>query len=88
MVHIKTNEEVDQMRPSCIMAAEILLMIEPYIKPGVTTNRLNDICHDYILAHGAIPSPLNSKGIPKSICASINDEICHGIPSDRKTPSR
>ena len=84
MVHIKTDQEIDQMRPSCNMAAEILLMIEPYIKPGVTTNRLNDICHDYILAHDAIPSPLNYKGFPKSICASVNDEICHGIPSDRK----
>jgi len=84
VVHIKTQEEVDQMRPSCIMAAEILLMIEPYIKPGVTTNRLNEICHDYIIAHDAIPSPLNYKGFPKSICASVNDEICHGIPSDRK----
>lgn len=84
MVHIKTEKEIDQMRPSCVMAAEILLMIEPYIKPGVTTNRLNDICHDYIIARNAIPSPLNYKGFPKSICASVNEEICHGIPSDRK----
>lgn len=84
MVHIKTDDEVEKMRASCKLAAEVLLMIDPYIKPGVTTNRLNDICHDYIIAHGATPSPLNYKGFPKSICASINDEICHGIPSERK----
>lgn len=84
MVHIKTDDEVEKMRVSCKLAAEVLLMIDPYIKPGVTTNRLNDICHDYIIAHGATPSPLNYKGFPKSICASINDEICHGIPSERK----
>ena len=84
MVHIKTDEEIEKMRASCKLAAEVLLMIDPYVQPGVTTNRLNDICHDYIIAHNAIPSPLNYKGFPKSICASINDEICHGIPSDRK----
>ncbi len=59
-------------------------MIEPYIKPGVTTNRLNQICHDFIIANGAVPSPLNYRGFPKSICSSVNEEICHGIPSDRK----
>ncbi len=59
-------------------------MIEPYVKPGVTTNRLDQLCHDFILANGAIPSPLNYRGFPKSICASVNEEICHGIPSDRK----
>lgn len=84
MVHIKTNDEIEKMRASCKLAAEVLLMIDPYVQPGVTTNRLNDICHDYIIAHNATPSPLNYKGFPKSICASINDEICHGIPSDRK----
>tara|TARA_B100000686_G_C16796088_1_gene982462 strand:+ start:1601 stop:2365 length:765 start_codon:yes stop_codon:yes gene_type:complete len=84
MIHIKTSEEIELMRESCHLAAEVLLMIEPYIKPGVTTNRLNDVCHDFILAHDAIPSPLNYKGFPKSICSSVNEEICHGIPSDRK----
>ncbi|MFQ5449994.1 MAG: type I methionyl aminopeptidase [Nitrospinaceae bacterium] len=84
MIHIKTDEEVEIMRESCRMAAEVLLMIEPYVKPGVTTNRLNDICHDFIVERGAIPSPLNYRGFPKSICSSVNDEVCHGIPSDRK----
>lgn len=84
MIHIKTDEEIEIMRKSCKLAAEVLLMIGPYIKPGVTTNRLNDMCHDFILAAGATPSPLNYRGFPKSICTSVNDEICHGIPSDRK----
>ena len=84
MIHIKTDEEIEIMRKSCHLAAEVLLMIEPYIKAGVTTNYLNDICHEFILSKDAIPSPLNYKGFPKSICSSVNDEICHGIPSDRK----
>ena len=84
MYHIKTDEEIAVMRKSCKLAAEVLVMIEPYVKPGVTTNKLNQVCHDFILANGAIPSPLNYRGFPKSICTSVNEEICHGIPSDRK----
>ena len=84
MYHIKTDEEINVMRKSCRLAAEVLVMIEPYVKPGVTTNRLNQLCHDFIIANGAIPSPLNYRGFPKSICTSVNEEICHGIPSERK----
>lgn len=84
MIHIKNEEEIALMRKSCRLAAEVLLMIEPYIQPGVTTDRLNDLCHEFIVANGAVPSPLNYKGFPKSICCSVNEEICHGIPSDRK----
>ncbi len=84
MIQIKTDEEIELMRKSAKLAAEVLLMIEPYVKPGVTTNRLDEVCHDFIVSHGAIPSPLNYRGFPKSICSSVNEEICHGIPSDRK----
>lgn len=84
MVTIKKDGEIETMRRSGKLAAEVLLMIAPYIKPGVTTNQLNDRCHDFILDHGAIPAPLNYRGFPKSICTSVNDEICHGIPSERK----
>ena len=84
MIQIKTDEEIELMRKTTRLAAEVLLMIEPYVKPGVTTNELDGICHDYIISKGAIPSPLNYKGFPKSICSSVNEEICHGIPSDRK----
>jgi methionyl aminopeptidase len=84
MIHIKTDEEIERMRESCRLAANTLLMIERHIKPGVTTNDLNNICHDFILQNKATPSPLNYKGFPKSICTSVNEEVCHGIPSDRK----
>ena len=84
MIHYKTEEEIEVMRESCQLAAEVLLMIDPYVKPGVTTDRLNQICHDFIVSKGAIPSPLNYRGFPKSICSSVNEEICHGIPSERK----
>tara|TARA_B100000686_G_C16611251_1_gene873935 strand:- start:299 stop:1063 length:765 start_codon:yes stop_codon:yes gene_type:complete len=84
MIHYKTEEEIKLMKESCRLAAEVLLMIEPYVKPGVTTERLNQICHNYIVVKGAVPSPLNYRGFPKSICSSVNEEICHGIPSDRK----
>jgi methionyl aminopeptidase len=84
MVTIKKNDEIELMRISGKLAAEVLLMIAPYIKPGVTTNELNDRCHDFIIENGAIPAPLNYRGFPKSICTSVNDEICHGIPSERK----
>ena len=84
MINLKTDADIEIMRESCHMAAEVLVMIEPYVKPGVTTDRLNDICHEYIVSRGAIPSPLNYRGFPKSICSSVNEEICHGIPSNRK----
>ncbi len=84
MVHIKTPAEIDQMRPSCRLAADVLVMIEPHVKPGITTLELNDICHAYIVAHDAYPSPLNYHGFPKSICTSVNHVVCHGIPADKR----
>lgn len=58
-------------------------MIGPYVKAGVTTDELNTICHDYIIAHDAYPAPLNYHGFPKSICTSVNHCVCHGIPNDK-----
>lgn len=81
---IKTALEIEKMRIAGRLAAEVLDMIEPYVKVGVTTNQLNEICHDYIVnKQHAIPAPLNYRGFPKSICTSINHQVCHGIPSDR-----
>lgn len=80
----KTPAEIEAMRVAGRLAAEVLTMIEPYVKPGVTTNALNQICHDYMVnEQKAIPAPLNYRGFPKSICTSINHVICHGIPSDK-----
>ena len=84
-VTIKTPEEIVKMRVAGQLAAQVLTMIEPKVKPGVTTGELNDICHDYIVNElQAIPAPLNYRGFPKSICTSVNHQVCHGIPGDRK----
>ena len=87
-VSIKTPEEIEKMRVAGRLAGEVLTMIEPYIKVGITTDELDQICHDYIVnEQKAIPAPLNYRGFPKSICTSINHQVCHGIPSDKKLKS-
>lgn len=84
-VHIKSPEEIEKMRVAGKLAADVLEMIAPYIKPGVTTNELDRICHEYIVdVQDAIPAPLNYHGFPKSICTSVNHTVCHGIPSEKK----
>ena len=84
---IKTPEEIEKMRVAGKLAADVLTMITPYVKKGVTTDELNTICHDYIVnEQQATPAPLNygHPPFPKSICTSVNHCICHGIPSDKK----
>lgn len=84
-IHIKTPEEIEKMRKACTLAAQVLGMIEPYVKEGVTTEELDRICHDYIVNElDAIPAPLNYHGFPKSICTSVNHVVCHGIPGNKK----
>lgn len=84
-VTIKTPEEIAKMREAGKLAADVLEMIAPHVKAGVTTADIDQICHDYIVnVQKAIPAPLNYRGFPKSICTSINHVICHGIPSDKK----
>ncbi|MFK8042088.1 type I methionyl aminopeptidase [Congregibacter sp.] len=84
-VSIKSEEELARMRVAGAMAAEVLEMIRPLAVPGVTTGELDKICHDYITENlDAIPAPLNYNGFPKSICTSVNEVVCHGIPSDSK----
>ncbi len=83
MISIKSSREIELMRKTCKLASSTLEFIEPYVKPGVSTEELNKLCHEYILDHGAYPSPLNYHGFPKSICTSPNEVICHGIP-DKK----
>ena len=83
-VTIKTPEDIEKMRIAGRLAAEVLEMIEAHVKPGVTTEELDRLCHDYIVnEQQAIPAPLNYKGFPKSICTSINHVVCHGIPNDK-----
>ncbi len=82
---IKTHEDIEKMRVAGRLAAEVLEMIEPHIQEGVTTDDLNNICHDYIVnKQKAIPAPLNYHGFPKSICTSVNHQVCHGIPGPKK----
>jgi methionyl aminopeptidase len=81
---IKTAEEIQKMRVAGRLAAQVLEMIAPYVKPGVSTGELNDLCHQYIVEEQkAIPASLNYNGFPKSICTSVNHQVCHGIPGDR-----
>lgn len=84
-ITIKTPEEIEKMRLAGRLAAEVLEMIGPYVRENITTDELNLICHDYIVnVQKAIPAPLNYNGFPKSICTSVNHQVCHGIPGPRK----
>jgi methionyl aminopeptidase len=82
-VSIKSADEINKMRIAGRLAADVLDMISPYVQAGISTNQLNTLCHDYIVnIQNAIPAPLNYFGFPKSICTSINNVVCHGIPSE------
>ncbi|WP_409420585.1 type I methionyl aminopeptidase [Pseudaeromonas sp. ZJS20] len=84
-VILKTPEEIEKMRVAGRLAAEVLEMIAPHIQPGVTTAELDRLCHEHIVnVQQAIPAPLNYHGFPKSICTSINEVVCHGIPNHKK----
>jgi methionyl aminopeptidase len=86
---IKTAEDIEGMRLAGRLAAEVLDFIAPHIKPGVSTGELDRLCHDYMLeTQGTVPAPLNYappgyRPYPKSICTSVNHQVCHGIPGER-----
>ena len=83
-ISIKSADEIEKMRTAGRLAASVLDMVGEHVKVGVTTDELNSICHDFIVNElNAIPAPLNYRGFPKSICTSINNVVCHGIPSPR-----
>ena len=83
-VTIKSSEEVEKMRVAGRLAADVLRMIEPRVEPGITTQQLNDICHDFMVnQQQVVPAPLNYRGFPRSICTSVNHVVCHGIPADK-----
>jgi len=79
---MKTEEQIDGIRKSCKLTHEVLDMVSERIKVGVTTNEINTWVHEYTVEHNAYPAPLGYGGFPKSVCTSINDVICHGIPDD------
>ncbi|HJV06911.1 MAG TPA: type I methionyl aminopeptidase [Chromobacteriaceae bacterium] len=88
-VTIKTPEDIEKMRVACRLAAELLDYLTPFVKPGVTTEQLDKLAHEYMVnVQGSIPAPLNyspdgHNPYPKSICTSINHVICHGIPNEK-----
>ncbi|MBF8246541.1 MAG: type I methionyl aminopeptidase [Rickettsia sp.] len=83
-VKIHNKEDFASMHKAGALAAKTLDYINPQVVPGVTTEHLNKLCHEFIISNNAIPAPLNYKGFPKSICTSINHVVCHGIPSERQ----
>ncbi len=92
-ITLKTPEEIEQMRTAGRLAAEVLDYITPFVQPGITTGELDRLCHDYMVnVQGTIPAPLNyappgHKPFPKSICTSVNHQVCHGVPGDKKLKS-
>jgi methionyl aminopeptidase len=80
---IKSEEQIAGIRRACQLSREILDRLEDLITPGITTETINTWVHEYTIAHGAIPAPLHYNGYPKSVCTSINEVICHGIPEER-----
>ena len=83
MAQILSLDEIPYMRSVCRLAARVLLFIEEHVQPGISTEKLDQLCYDFILSHGAVPAPLNYNGFPKSICSSVNSCVCHGVP-DKK----
>jgi methionyl aminopeptidase len=84
IVKLHGPDAFEGMRRAGRLAAETLDFITPYIKPGVTTGELDQLCHDFIVQREAVPAPLGYRGFPKSICTSVNHVVCHGIPGDKR----
>jgi methionyl aminopeptidase len=82
-IKIHGPAEFEAMRRAGRLAAETLDFITPHVLPGVTTDRLDRLCHQFIVDHGAVPAPLNYRGFPRSICTSVNHVVCHGIPGEK-----
>lgn len=84
MISIKSAKQIEKMRESCKLTKELFLILEDKIKPGVTTKELDTVAYNFYKKHGAVPNFLNYNGYPATICASVNDEVVHGIPSHKK----
>jgi len=83
-VKLNTPAEIAQSRVAATLAAEVLAMITPHVQAGVTTDELDRLCHDYIVnVQKAIPGNVGYHGFPKTVCASVNEVVCHGIPSNK-----
>jgi methionyl aminopeptidase len=83
-VEIKSPKEIEALRRACRLAAETLVQVAELIRPGISTDEINRFVHDDTLRKGARPAPLNYHGFPKSVCTSINEVVCHGIPGSQR----
>src|ERR1700733_9173686 len=83
-IKLHAPEDFPGMRKAGRLAAEVLDFITPHVIPGAQTGVLDQLCHEFIVDHGAVPAPLNYRGFPKSTCISINHVVCHGIPGERR----
>ena len=79
-IRLKRPADIEGIKKAGMMAVDLLYVLESEIKPGITTDDINTLAHEFIVKNGAVPAPLNYKGFPKSVCTSANDTICHGIP--------
>jgi methionyl aminopeptidase len=82
-IQLKENHDIEGIREAGRLALATLDAVEAVIKPGIITDEINTLVHDFTVSHGAVPAPLNYRGFPKSVCVSINEVICHGIPGER-----
>jgi methionyl aminopeptidase len=82
-IRIKEAQDIENIRKAGRLAIDTLDMVEPEIRPGIATDSINTMVHEFTLKHGAVPAPLNYRGYPKSVCISVNEVICHGIPGER-----
>ena len=83
-IPIHSKKDFENMRYAGSLTADVLDSLYEMIVPGISTQEINDICHEIIIKNNAIPAPLNYKGFPKSVCTSVNHVVCHGIPSEKK----
>jgi methionyl aminopeptidase len=82
-IRLKDEKDIEGIREAGKLVLETLDLVEAELRPGMTTDDINTLVHGYTVRHGAVPAPLNYRGFPKSVCVSVNDEICHGIPGKR-----
>ena len=86
-IRIYNEDELQKIAQAGKLASSVLDFIEPYVTEGITTDELDKLCHNFIVANNAIPAPLHYNGFPKSICTSVNNVVCHGIPGEYKLKS-
>ena len=84
MISIKSEREIELMRKAGMLVSEMHKFIKPYIKEGITTKELDELCEKFILDHDAVPSCKGYEGFPSALCTSVNDQVVHGIPSNYK----